>query len=114
MKAGQTYWGHAESEEAEGWSGAYDTREQAVDAGRNEHDGDFWVSGGPAITTTIDADEITEIIEERARDEAIWSDEPIVIDDPGKTLQALLDAWIAEHVQPQVWTSDSSEKVDAE
>jgi len=114
MQPGQTYWGHAKAKDADGWVGAYATREEAIEHGRRSHTGDFWVACGPAITPTIEAEDLAEVIKdhafdmiaEEARAEAIWSDEPIIIDDPDKTLRALLSAWISEHVKPQAWTME--------
>lgn len=109
LTKGKIYWGHS-SDQHGPYRGTFASREAAVAEGRIEHAGEpFYVCGGPAIDPClIDADDVFELLRERARETAGDStDEPIVIVGNGPSLLIeLLDAWCEQHVEVNAWRAD--------
>lgn len=105
-------WGHSMDRESEGWSGSFLTREDAVMDGRAAYSGeDFYVCSGQALRTTDlmpDADEIVELMAERAADECgeVTDNFPSVTEAARVVLDTLLAQWAEEYVGCSLWVAD--------
>lgn len=102
-------WGHASSLDAETWTGAYSTREEAIEHGRREYDGPFFVTRGSRIDPAEfmpSADELIEMAGERAADECGVEDWPDLSDQAVRELDDLLEAWARKHAQLDWWRAE--------
>jgi hypothetical protein len=105
-------WGHASERSPEQWQGTFATREEAVADGRTEYAGDFYVVSGHLRSATEffpDADWIVEDAGNRACEECgeVAEDFPEASPEALKELDALLTAWVEEHVaEVRFWTAD--------
>jgi len=107
-------WGYARCEDAERFTGAYESREEAIEEGRAYYgDEPFWILKGlyPAPTNFLpDPDWILERMAEAAASEADeaaaeFSD---VTKEAKMELKALLSAWAEKHVKARFWVGIGS------
>ncbi len=117
-----TVWGYADSEHAERYDGACDSREEAITEGRETY-GEYvpiWIQGGyrpdPADMMP-DAEHISDWVGEKAYDN--WGGEEIVGNWPKATkesraeLDALLSTWARKHIPPTFWIGvGHAERID--
>lgn len=104
-------WTYTKSKFDERWSGDLcDTRTQAITAGLDAYSGEAFAIGEcdehePGAFMP-DADEIIELIGERAHDNCGECAEgyPDIGPAARVELQALLDAWAKQHCVPQFWS----------
>lgn len=113
-------WGYASSKDAEGWTGCYLTREEAIEDGRSDYsyltehgrqyDG-FWIHSGHLLsveTVLPDVDDLLERMGETAYDEAgeVAEDYPDVTNEARIELEGLLRGWVEKHALPTFWVAD--------
>ena len=105
-------WGYASSRDAETWTGAYETRKEAILDGLADYCGEgFWIHSGhlvPLETVLPDVDDLLERMGEVAYDEAgeVAEDYPDVTDEARIELEELLRGWCEKHARPTFWVAD--------
>lgn len=113
-------WGHAQSKDSERYTGAFGSRAEAIEDGREWYsasDG-FWVMGGrfPKASEFIpDTDYLLELMSERASDEhgEVVDDFPNVTPEGKAELKKALAAWASEHVEVRFWKGTTEpERID--
>lgn len=114
--SGAERWGHAEEEQPDQWTGSFSTEEEAIDDGRSNYEGDFWVQCGtePDVTKFLpDGGDIIEMMSDRAYDDGreAASEYPDVGPDGRKALAAILnqmDEWARTYTRPTFWVADGA------
>ena len=105
-------WGYASSKDAEGWEGYCDSREEAIEEGREYFDGEaFYICEGycPDPADFIDdGSDVIERMDERCFDECgdIAEDWPSVPDAALKELNDFLEAWARKHCHIDFYMCD--------
>lgn len=106
-------WGYASDDEAERWTGAYATREEAIAAGREEFGVEsFWVASGTrpdAGDYFPDAHDMIETAEQVAYDavgEASEDWSPTPSKEAREELEAFITAWANKHCPCDFWVAD--------
>ena len=105
-------WGYARDRDAEAWHGSFLTKGEAMLDGLAHYCGEaFWVHSGTAlraIDIMPNADEIIEMMGERAYDKAgeAADDFPSVTREAREELDRLLREWADRHVESSLWVAD--------
>lgn len=122
-------WGHASSEEPDRWDGAFDTREEAIEDGRETYGGEtFWVQGGssPLLTSLLpDGEDMAEYVINALAEQADGEAGESAADFPDVTreakadlaakLRAVVETWAAEHVKVEFWVAvGTPERIEPE
>jgi len=105
-------WGHADNRTPDRWVGAFESREAAIEDGREQYDASFWIQRGhhPALDSLVpDALDVIEQMADTARGEAGAgaSEWPDVGKEGRAALEAMLERWAAKYA-PAVtfWIAD--------
>jgi hypothetical protein len=115
-------WGHSEHEKAERWSGAFESREEAIEDGRRHYRhgpaAPFWIQAGAtpdAASFVPSADEIVEQMGNAAADNAgeVAAEYPDVSAEAREELDAYLATWATKHAAPRFWIAvGAPEKIE--
>lgn len=118
-----TRWGYASSFDAELWTGSFETREEAIAAGREEFGAeDFFIRSGrepdpgDCVPVTLMEDLLDRIAENAAEWGDVAEDWP---DTPGGSaedeLRDFVVAWARKHLRPTFWVAGGAvERVPGE
>lgn len=113
-------WGYASSKDAEAWTGACRTRDEAIKEGSSHfsfllefggrYDG-FWIHSGHLVTLEMvlpDVDDIIERMGEQAYDEAgeCAEEYPDVTNEARIELEGLIRGWCEKYATPTFWVAD--------
>lgn len=119
--APRTVWGHAQSEDAERYSGIHATREEAIAEGLTEYGGEpFYILAGTKPTPESlmpTARQMIEDIEQRAYDnhDAAEDWDANVSAEAKAELEELLGAWARKHIKVEFWDGvGSPERIEPE
>lgn len=109
----QERWGHAEQEEPETFTGAFLTREEAVDDGRSTYEGPFYVIRGKApraadfvskgVAGEIFDRMVDAVTDNHGLDTGEAFADPRPTEEAKKELVALIKAWANRHIPIDFW-----------
>lgn len=116
---GAEVWGYSDSQEAERWSGMCSSREEAIEEGTDEYNGEpFYIRSGTVPDPGKWATGICDWLVDRMIDSA-HDDVGEVAEDYGASKEAedaldeLLAAWARKHMKPDFWTaSGDAERIE--
>ncbi len=122
LEPGAKVWGHGLNRDEESWSGAYETREEAIEDGRDTYEDEaFHVKSGTVPDTgewLYDvAEDFVDRLGERAYEEVgelaeDWP--PTPSKEAANELQEFCAAWVRKHMPPTFWAADGEvERVEA-
>ena len=121
-------WWYAEAHDGHRWTGPYDSKEEAIDVGRDEgfeDGGPFTVAEASQSSWRFDCfDRIDEEFDGANEELGDGEGDPPSIDagmsdhraglkdDLRKLLEATLEAWVREHGKPTAWALEFTSYVD--
>jgi hypothetical protein len=108
-------WCYSDQKNPDSWPNHADTREQAIEMGRETygHDVTFWIAMGHrqgASGIALDADGYIENMRDHAAEECEDGAEFVEVKPGGKeALDALLATWLAQYVEVTYWIVDGEQ-----